>query len=214
MNVGKTIALRAFSVTCLCRDRSRFSSGKHRAKRAAVVLSRSHKNHDLSSFGVGNAVFNISQHRSPSVSEAIRPVAICLVAICPVCAEFSQRANVPGDTAGGGTSSPHGAAGAGQGLSAQHRSEAARRRSSDASGARRARRRRRPRHSERARSARPGHGLPSAWVARLRSDSAPLAACRARARPKLRLPALWLVETVPQRWRVPSMPHTAGGVPC
>jgi len=214
MNVSRTISLVALRVTCLRRDRQRFFARKTPCQTSSADPRMAHKNHDLSPSVVGKPVFNISQHRSPCVSGAIRPVTNCHVAICPVFAEFSQRADVLGETPPGELSSPHGSPGARQGLSAQHRSQAARRGSADASCARRARSRRRSGLAERVRSARPGHGLPSARVARLRSHLAAVADGRARARRKFPLPALWVVQAVPQRWHVPSVPTTAGGAPC
>jgi hypothetical protein len=193
MNVEETIALRAFDVTCSRRDEERFFDGKTRAECAGVRQRMADKNYFLRLIAVFKTVST-----STSASRSIAPTWL----------KLAHRTTVLGETADNGLTCPR------QGLPPQRRSETACGGPAASVGSRRSRRNRRPGHSERARSSRPRHALPGDRLTLLRSDRSTFFARRAGPYQKLRLPALWLVEAVPKRRHVPSLPGIAGGVPC
>lgn len=102
----------------------------------------------------------------------------------------------------------------GQGLPSLNRSQAACGRATHASGAHRPESSDSTRRIERIRAARSRHALPGARIAHRGSFCADQRACLLRNSKRLRLPALWVVETVPGRRHVSSLPTVAGGVLC
>ena len=155
--------------------------------------------HKMGQFGPGFGTIAVKRNHPASASEVSSK-------------EESRRSNRSGlrpkDRAAFGGALPR------QGLPAQHRPQAPCRRSADASGAHRSEPRDGAGFDERIRPPRSGNARPRARVA---GDGPFCTAVHARLQrtlAPLRLPALWVVEALPTRRHVPSLPTVAGGVLC